>query len=96
MYIYQGLKRSKRGGEGDFPTVYMLIPNLTALVLELFILKMLIVFLLIFFAFFLLVITLDCRCAYANMSMERKVKKCSIMHQDFEMLFWLLFIRLFS
>lgn len=45
MYIYQGAKREpgvgvkELGGEGgraDFPTVYMLISNLTALVLELF------------------------------------------------------------
>lgn len=48
MYIYQGAKREPgvgvkekgTGGGGrraDFPTVYMLISNLTALVLELFI-----------------------------------------------------------
>lgn len=51
MYIYQGARREpgvgvkeRIGGEGgwggfraDFPTVYMLISNLTALVLELFI-----------------------------------------------------------
>lgn len=51
MYIYQGARREpgvgvkERIGEGgwrggfraDFPTVYMLISNLTALVLELFI-----------------------------------------------------------
>lgn len=51
MYIYQGVRREpgvgvkERIGEGgrrggfraDFPTVYMLISNLTALVLELFI-----------------------------------------------------------
>lgn len=45
MYIYQGGKRDpgvgvkelKGGSRGaDFPTVYMLISNLTALVLELF------------------------------------------------------------
>lgn len=47
MYIYQGARRDpgwglrsglgKGGFRADFPTVYMLISNLTALVLELFI-----------------------------------------------------------
>ena len=49
MYIYQGAKREPRvgvkekgtgGGRADFPTVYMLISNLTALVLELFLHRM--------------------------------------------------------
>ena len=43
MYIYQGTKRERGvgvkeketgGSRADFPTVYMLISNLTALVLE--------------------------------------------------------------
>lgn len=46
MYIYQGAKsepevgvkeKGIRSSRADFPTVYMLISNLTALVLELFI-----------------------------------------------------------
>lgn len=49
MYIYQGAKREPGvgvkekgvgGSRADFPTVYMLISNLTALVLELFIHRM--------------------------------------------------------
>lgn len=56
MYIYQGAKREPGegvkekgigGSRADFPTVYMLIPNLTALVLELFIHQMQIFFFLL-------------------------------------------------